>query len=114
MCATSFPDAPNGREPHRWEGQYPTGVTWDANIPLRRIESLLDQAAAQHPDRACMDFLGKRYSYGQIATLVARAAHGFRTLGVGLGVKVAMYFLVTLLTSADNSGRLRALPSSVE
>ena len=90
MCATSFPDAPDGREPHPWEGQYPVGVAWDSDIPPQRIDSLLDQAAAQHPDRACMDFLGKRYSYGQIATLVARAAHGFRTLGVGLGVKVAI------------------------
>lgn len=90
MCATSLPDAPSGRERHPWEGQYPTGVAWDVDIPPRRIDSLLDQPAALHPDRACLDFLGKRYSYGQVATLVARAAHGFRTLGVGPGVKVAL------------------------
>lgn len=90
MCATSLPDAPGAREPYPWEAQYPTGVAWDADIPCRRIESLLDEAAAQHPNRACLDFLGKGYNYGQIATLVARAAHGFRKLGVRPGVKVAL------------------------
>ncbi len=55
--------------------------------PLHRV---FDEAVAHHGDRACIDFLGKHYTYAQIGDLVARAARGFQQLGVKKGVKVGL------------------------
>lgn len=53
--------------------------------------SLLDEAAARHPDRRCMDFLGKAYTYREVGDLVQRAAKGFQKLGVKKGIQVGLF-----------------------
>lgn len=53
--------------------------------------SLMDEAVAGFPDRPCLDFLGKSYSYREVGALVDRAAKGFQRLGVKRGVKVGLF-----------------------
>ncbi|HEY0835518.1 MAG TPA: long-chain fatty acid--CoA ligase [Azospirillum sp.] len=52
--------------------------------------AVFDEAAARFAARPCLDFLGRRQTYAQVADLVNRAARGFQALGVGPGVKVGL------------------------
>lgn len=64
------------------------------------VAAILDQAVAAHGDRFAIDFLGRRYTYSELGTLVDRAARGFQQLGVRKGVRVGLclpntpYFVV--------------------
>ena len=74
-----------------WLAKYPENVQWDAEIPEGPLFAILDEAVERFPDNESMDFLGKRYSYAELGNAVARAAAGFRALGVGKGVKVGLF-----------------------
>ncbi len=74
-----------------WEKSYPEGVSWDAEIPVKPVPALLDEAIAKWPDNPCLEFLGRRYSYAEVGELVAKAAKGFQDLGVTKGVKVGLF-----------------------
>lgn len=90
----------NAAERHTWEGSYPAGVDWAEPIPARPLYSIFDEAVAQFAGRPCVDFLGRRYTYGEISDLVNRAAKGFQRLGVARGTRVGLclpnspYYLV--------------------
>jgi len=47
--------------------------------------------AARWADNAALDFMGKKLTYRELSALVARAAAGFRKLGVKPGVHVGLY-----------------------
>src|ERR1700694_5352288 len=77
---------------HVWEKLYPPGVAWDAPLPPPvPIESILETAAAQWPDRIAIDFYDRTITYGELHQLAARAAKGFQKLGVGPGVNVGLH-----------------------
>ena len=59
--------------------------------PEPSLYSLIDDAVVRFPDRRCLDFLGKVYTYGEVGDLVNRAARGFQLLGVKKGVKVGLF-----------------------
>ncbi len=54
------------------------------------VTAILDDAVAHFPDRPAMDFLGRRVSYADLGRLVARAANGFRQMGVRKGTRVGL------------------------
>ncbi len=83
-------EAPVWGRPYPWERSYPEGVEWDVTFDPIPLPALLDQAAAEHGPRSCIDFRGRRYRYREVAALVARAAKGFQALGVHKGLKVAL------------------------
>lgn len=78
-------------KPHPWEASYPEGLSWNVDIETRPLFAILDDALAAHPEKPCLEFLGKGYSYAEIGDLVARAAKGFAELGVGKGVNVGLF-----------------------
>ncbi|WP_404378791.1 long-chain fatty acid--CoA ligase [Caenispirillum salinarum] len=61
-----------------------------APIVPKPVHALLEETAARAPDAPYLDFLGKKYTYGETWTLVERAAKGFQQLGVGPGVRVGL------------------------
>ncbi len=84
-----------GRSPwwgskHRWLRGYPHGIDWDAAIPAKPLGLIFEEAVARFASRPCIDFLGKRFTYAQIQTLVDRAANGLLALGVCRGTKVGL------------------------
>lgn len=81
--ATTVPD-------HPWLATYPAEVDWAAPLSQTGLPDLFDAAVAKFGPRPCIDFLGKTYSYAEIAGLVARAAKGFQALGVGKGTRVGL------------------------
>jgi long-chain acyl-CoA synthetase len=80
--------APSG---HLWLTSYPKDIPWDATFEVAPLYKLIDDAAAAYPQRYCLNFLGKRYTYGEVHDLVNRAAKGLQELGVKPGVKVGLF-----------------------
>ena len=76
---------------HPWERAYPKEVDYHAALPCRPLYELMDEAARDFADRPCLDFLGKRSTYREIASLVDHAAKGFQEMGVGKGVRVGLF-----------------------
>ncbi len=74
-----------------WLSAYPRNVDWNAEIPVKPLYALMDEAAERFAERACIDFLDKRYSYREIGDLVNRAAKGLARLGVRRGAKVGLF-----------------------
>ncbi len=74
----------------RWLKHYDPEVPPTLPYPRAPIYRLIDEAAARHPDRTCVIFFGKRYTYRQIKTLSDRFAVGARNLGVRKGDRVAL------------------------
>lgn len=78
------------RQRHPWEATYPPGLDWCQPIVARPMPEFLYEAASRFGDRPCLDFLGRTYTYREIAQLVNRAAKGLRELGVGRGTRVGL------------------------
>jgi long-chain acyl-CoA synthetase len=66
-------------------------VDLDSPIAPRPLTALLDDSVAAYPDRPCLDFLGRRYRYQDVADLVAHAAKGLQGLGVARGTRVGLF-----------------------
>jgi long-chain acyl-CoA synthetase len=76
---------------HPWARAYPPGITWDIALPAgETLVSMFDAAVARFADRPCLDFLGRRWTYREVGDAVARAAEGFRQLGVAPGARVGL------------------------
>ncbi|AWK87991.1 dicarboxylate--CoA ligase PimA [Azospirillum thermophilum] len=73
-----------------WLDHYPADIAWDQPFAPMPLWELFEQAGKRFADRPCLDFLGRRYRYGEVLALVNRAAKGFQALGVGPGVKVGL------------------------
>ncbi|MDH3737809.1 MAG: AMP-binding protein, partial [Alphaproteobacteria bacterium] len=73
-----------------WEASYPSGIDWHAEIEIRPLTRLLDDAIAAYGDQPCIKFRGRSFRYNEVGDLVERAARGFRALGVDRGIKVAL------------------------
>ena len=83
-------DAPFTR-PFPWEAHYPEGLQWQLDEAPRPLFSLLEDACELYAERPCLDFLGRKSSYKEIAQLVDKAAKGFQALGVGKGTRVGLF-----------------------
>ncbi len=74
-----------------WEKSYPAGVAWQAEFPRKPLYQMLDEAAAKFGDKPLCDFMGRRFSFREIARLSDQAAAGFRQAGVTRGVHVGLF-----------------------
>ena len=77
--------------PRPWEKSYPPGVRWDVEPETAPLTRDLDRAAERWPAVPFLDFQGRPIDFRTFAALVERAARGFRALGVGRGVHVALF-----------------------
>ncbi|WP_446655457.1 long-chain-fatty-acid--CoA ligase [Blastomonas sp.] len=58
--------------------------------PFSDLSALLEATAAVYPDRPALDFMGRRWTYGELDAAVKRAATGLMRLGVAPGDRVAL------------------------
>jgi len=74
-----------------WRTRYCHPTQWDqAFAPLTLPDMFLD-SAQRHPDAPFLDFLGRRYSYADVAKAVRHAAAGFEALGIKPGDRVGLF-----------------------
>jgi long-chain acyl-CoA synthetase len=78
-------------ENYLWLKNYPEGIAWDTDIPAVEVHKMLDVAAERFPDRPCIDFLGKKYSYAEVLKLSNHVAYGLQQLGVKKDTKVGIF-----------------------
>jgi long-chain acyl-CoA synthetase len=76
---------------HIWIRHYPDGVDWNMPIPVKALHTLFDDAAARFPQRPCLDFLGRIYTYAELDEMIDRATAGLQGLGVTKGTKVGLF-----------------------
>ncbi|MBI1214753.1 MAG: AMP-binding protein [Alphaproteobacteria bacterium] len=74
-----------------WENHYPENISWRAPIETKPLFSLLDDAAKKYANNTLCDFLGKRWSYAQMAKMSDCVAEGLQRLGVTRGTKVGLF-----------------------
>lgn len=74
-----------------WLKSYPADVKYDATFAEKPLFALLDESARKFADRPAIDFLGRKFTWGQVLDMANRAAKGFQALGVGKGVKVGLF-----------------------
>jgi long-chain acyl-CoA synthetase len=73
-----------------WERVYPEELHWRTHIRPHPLFTILDQSVREFPDRPCVDFMGRRYTYAEIGDLVNRAAKGLAALGLRKGSRVGL------------------------
>ncbi|MBS3961389.1 MAG: AMP-binding protein [Sandarakinorhabdus sp.] len=71
----------------RYDHPAPFGMDFE---PLWMPE-LLFRTARRVPQAPCIDFMGRVFSYGEIAAMARKAAAGFRALGAGPGTTVGLF-----------------------
>jgi long-chain acyl-CoA synthetase len=76
---------------HIWEEFYPRDISWREPMRQVLVDSFLETAAAQWPDRPAVNFYDFALSFRELRDLAARAAKGFQALGVGPGVHVGLH-----------------------
>ena len=59
-------------------------------IPPRLLTDLIEVAVRDHGGRDAIDFLGRRWTYADIGSLVDRTAAGLQAVGVGPGVRMGL------------------------
>lgn len=70
---------------------YAHPVPFDTVFPPRWMPDILFETAARAPQSPAIDFMGRITRYGELASLVRRAAAGFRALGIGHGCTVGLF-----------------------
>ncbi len=78
------------RPNYPWLKSYPPFADWSMAIPAVPVFKLLNDSVGEFPDRPCMEFMGKRWSYAETGRLAAQAAQGFQKLGVTKGTRVGL------------------------
>ncbi|MGG4032312.1 long-chain fatty acid--CoA ligase [Paenibacillus cisolokensis] len=73
-----------------WLRHYPAEVPPELDYPDCGIPQLLRDAAAKHPDRPALYFLGKKTAYRRLLADVNRMAAALSSLGIAKGDRVAI------------------------
>jgi long-chain acyl-CoA synthetase len=74
-----------------WLKHYPSDVDWAAPLHAKPVFALLEDAAARFPDRDCIDFQDKCFTYGEVKDLSDRAAKGLIEAGFKPGMKLGLF-----------------------
>ncbi len=74
-----------------WTNGYRHPVPWATTFEPMSLPAMFDATAKRTPLAPCIDFLGRQFSYGDIADMIDRAARGFQILGVRRGIKVGLF-----------------------
>ncbi len=74
-----------------WRTHYRHPVAWDQTFAPETLPEMFLATASRSPDAPFLDFMGRRYSYAQVADAVRRAASGFAALGVQPGDRVGLF-----------------------
>lgn len=91
MSTSELADPADHGGPAPWLQSYPSGIDWNADIPVESLSEGFERAVQRFAKLPCVDFLGKVYTYEEIGTLVDRAAGGLRALGVQPGDRVGLF-----------------------
>jgi long-chain acyl-CoA synthetase len=74
-----------------WRTAYRHPTPWDQLFPPQSVPAMFDAAAARFAARPLIDFLGRTYSYAEVADGARRVATGLSKLGYGKGDCIGLF-----------------------
>jgi long-chain acyl-CoA synthetase len=74
-----------------WRSAYQHPCPWDQHFAPLSLPAMFEASAARLPDAALIDFMGRKYSYAEVAGGVDRVACGLGLLGIGKGDRVGLF-----------------------
>ncbi len=77
--------------PMPWLTSYPPNIEASPDFPEKPLYALLDDAAAKHHARPCVEFLGRSLSYAEMKNLSEQAAKGLVASGFKPGMKLGLF-----------------------
>lgn len=69
---------------------YPPGLQRELAALDKPVHTILEDSAAAWPERTCLDFLDRTYSYAEVLELVNRFAAGLQAEGVSRGARIGL------------------------
>lgn len=77
--------------PPIWKSRYNHPAPWDQFFSPLSMPGMFFQSAGRRGDSNLLDFMGRKYSYGEVASGVTRVARGLQDMGVGKGDRVGLF-----------------------
>lgn len=74
-----------------WSHDYRHPTPWDQPFEPLSLPAMLAASVAAKGDAPMLDFMGRRFSYAEVAGGVARVARGLQLQGVGKGSRVGLF-----------------------
>jgi long-chain acyl-CoA synthetase len=74
-----------------WRTAFHHPGKWDDDFPPATMVALFEQSARAHPDACFLDFMGRKYSYGETLDGANRVACGLKALGYGRGDRIGLF-----------------------
>ncbi len=81
---------PSTADTQPWLRSYPSFLKWDMPIRPEPAFAAFERAVAAYPDRMCIEFLGRTWSYRETGEMVRAASKGLQDLGVAKGDRIAL------------------------
>src|SRR3989338_4014927 len=85
-----MPDKVSGAMERPWHAQYDAGIPPTLSYPDVPLHRFLTDSARRFPDRAALEFYGRRIPYRELDELTDRFARALIGLGVRKGDRVAI------------------------
>src|SRR5690606_41551299 len=77
--------------PFSWSTNYRHPTAWDQDFPPLSLPDMLAASATRNGSAPALDFMGRHFSYAEIASGAARVARGLQERGIGKGSRVGLF-----------------------
>ncbi|WP_062764177.1 long-chain-fatty-acid--CoA ligase [Sphingopyxis terrae] len=74
-----------------WSTEYRHPAAWDQSFAPLSLPAMLADSVARRGEAPMLDFMGRRFSYAEVADGVARVARGLQQRGLGKGSRVGLF-----------------------
>ena len=74
-----------------WNSRYLHPVKWDQHFAPLALHDMFFQSAERMGRAAIADFMGRKYSYANMADTVRRVARGLQDKGIGKGDHIGLF-----------------------
>ena len=78
-------------QPPIWKSRYNHPIQWDQFFSPLSMPAMFFTSAGRRADANLLDFMGRKYSYSEVAAGVTRVARGLQDLGVRKGDRIGLF-----------------------
>ncbi len=82
---------PSADSPPIWKSRYNHPTDWDQFFAPLSMPGMFFRSAGRRGDANLLDFMGRKYSYAEVAAGVVRVAKGLQDLGVKKGDRIGLF-----------------------